>query len=101
MTTLGGRPVGSRHMQQSIVYVYVCVLHTPLLESLKQAIGKCAAVVYFELPVGAFVVLYPGFEFFDRCDACPLKDPIAFGSDTLETREGCGLKQFEMFADPL
>ncbi len=58
-------------------------------------------MMHFEFPVGALVVLYPSFEFFDRCDACPLKDPIAFGSDTLETREGCGLKQFEMFADPL
>ncbi len=58
-------------------------------------------MVYFELPVGAFVILDPCFEFFDRTDACTLEDELAFGSDTFDAGEGCSLEEFEMFADPL
>ena len=58
-------------------------------------------MVHFELPVGALVVLDPRFKFFDRPDACRFEDELAFGSDTLDAGEGCGSKEFEMFADPL
>ena len=58
-------------------------------------------MVYFELPVCAFVILDPCFKFFDRSDACTLEHEFALRSDTFDAGEGCGLKEFEMFTDPL
>ena len=52
--------------------------------------------MHFELPVGALVVLYPGFEFFYRPDARPFENEFALGSDTFDAGEGCSLEEFEM-----
>lgn len=68
------------------------------LEPLKHPVRQRAAVVHFELPVSTLVVLDPSFKFFDRPDARPFEDEFAFGSDTLDAGEGCGLEEFEMFA---
>ena len=57
--------------------------------------------MYFELPVGPFMVYDPSFEIFDRVDACTFEDEFAFGSDSLDGGERCGLEQFEVFAYPL
>ena len=54
--------------------------------------------MHFELPVGALVVLYPGFEFFNGCDACTLENEFALRSYTFNGGEGCRLKEFEVFA---
>ena len=57
--------------------------------------------MHFELPVGPLVVYDPGFEIFYRVYACTLEDLFAFGSDSLDGGERCGLEQFEVFAYPL
>ena len=57
--------------------------------------------MHFELPVCALMVLDPSLKFFDRVNACPFKDQFAFGSDTLNGGEGCGLEEFEVFTDSL
>lgn len=55
-------------------------------------------MVHFKFPVGALVVLYPGFEFFDRTNACSFEDEFALGSYTFNGGEGCGLEEFQVFA---
>lgn len=57
--------------------------------------------MHFEFPVGALMVLYPGFEFLHRMDSSTLENEFALGSDTLDAGEGCSLEEFEMFAYPL
>lgn len=57
--------------------------------------------MYFELPVGTLMVLYPSFEFFHRMNSGTLENEFALGSDTLDAGKRCSLEKFEMFANPL
>ena len=57
--------------------------------------------MYFKFPVGALMVYDPGFEIFHRVDTCTFEDLFAFGSDTFDGGERCGLEKFEVFAYPL